>query len=583
MRANLFVKMVAILISLISVTLIFYGITYRKDVRVITNQIKSTDLNHLEFLTSQIDSNINQLTGSIYALQRDPTLRDYKQSQKLAHLIDASQTILTVLEKLSLQTSSVTWENQVLIYNVLKDETLSPDSSLSFDTTILRHALPSGWKYTPDPNGNDREGEFHLLLSDPANFMKNPVEANMIIEITFPVSNIKKMFETYQSQNNGDTFLYHQVYGLLHSRNSDELLAQNLVSHMSDVYAAKKSSNVIKLDNGSYLVSAVQSSNLGWYVIHYSPLEQILQPLESSRYSFIMATGVLLAMSLLVSLLLYRQVQRPISLLLRSLNRMKEGRWSTRIHVKTNNEFLLLNQEFNEMAATLQSLIEQVYMEQLRAKDAYLKQLQSQINPHFLYNCLFFMKSKAGIGDTESVEAMALNLGEYYRYITKMDHSLTTVHEEIKLLENYLAIQNLRKQRLQYEIDIPGDLLEEHIPRLLIQPLVENSIIHGIEKKIGLGFILIRAVRSEGAILISVEDNGAGMEDGKIASLYSKLNERDRHEGGCGLWNVQQRLKHQFGEASNILITVSEWGGLKATLYIQKREETHASNSTGRR
>lgn len=128
-------------------------------------------------------------------------------------------------------------------------------------------------------------------------------------------------------------------------------------------------------------------------------------------------------------------------------------------------------------------LIEQVYLEQLRAKDAHLKQLQSQINPHFLYNCLFFIKSKAVVGDTDSVEAMALNLGEYYRYITKTDHSLTTLQDELKLLENYLEIQNLRKQRISYEMDIAEDLLGLQIPRLLIQPLVENSIIHGIEKR----------------------------------------------------------------------------------------------------
>ncbi|ASA23662.1 sensor histidine kinase [Paenibacillus donghaensis] len=576
MRANLFVKMVAILFTLITITLALYGISYRKDVQVITHQIETTDLNHLEFLTSQIDSNINQLAGSLYALQRDPTIRDYGQIQQLGHLIEPNQTILTVLEKLSLQAGSSSWENQLLLYHVQRGETLSPDSSLAFDTGLLARPLPAGWEYQPPSGSGDSTGRFRLLLSE-ANRITSPGQARMIAEISFPAANMEKMFEAYQAENSGDIFLYHRDHGILYTRHTDQELADHLVP-LPDTQAGTA---VVQLADESYLVSAVPSATLGWMVVHYSPLEQILQPIQSSKYSFTVATGVLLAMSLLVSLIMYRQIQRPISLLLRSLNRMKDGRWSTRIQVKSNNEFTQLHQEFNDMAAELQALIEQVYLEQLRTKDAHLKQLQSQINPHFLYNCLFFMKSKASIGDTESVEAMALNLGEYYRYITKMDHSMTTISEEIKLLENYLAIQNLRKQRLQYKIEIPDELMNEQIPRLLIQPLVENSIIHGIERKIGLGFIAITASRSDMELLISVEDNGAGMSPDQITGLWQQIHEPERADGGCGLWNVQQRLKHQFGEASTLLITASEQGGLQVTLHIQKKEEHDASNPAG--
>ncbi|MFD2880128.1 sensor histidine kinase [Paenibacillus rhizoplanae] len=297
-----------------------------------------------------------------------------------------------------------------------------------------------------------------------------------------PVSNIERMFEAYQSQNTGDTFLYHPTFGVILSRSSDRQMAEQVTAALN-ITAGKSTSDIFNLKQGSFLVSSVPSSAIDWQVVHYSPLKEILQPIRSSRSSFLTGSAILLVMSLLFSLQLYRQVQRPVSLLLRSLNRMKEGRWSTRIHTRTNQEFTLLNEEFNDMAEKIQSLIEQVYLEQLRAKDAHLKQLQSQINPHFLYNCLFFIKSKAAIGDTESVEAMALSLGEYYRYITRVDHSLTTLQDELKLLENYLKIQNLRKQRIRYEMDMETELLDLNIPRLLIQPLVENSIIHGIERK----------------------------------------------------------------------------------------------------
>lgn len=582
-RANLFVKMVAILLSLISVTLFFYGVSYRKDVDIITNQIETTDLNHLEFLTQQLDTGINQLTGSMYALQRDPTIRDYVQIRQLGHLINPSQTIMTVLEKLSLQTGASTWENRIVLYKPRSGETLGSDSSLSFDSSILSGPLTAGWQYVPKSEGR-REAAFRLLLSDPPESREALEQAQLLMVMYLPVSNLERMFETYQSQNSGDTLLYHPSFGIIQSHGADKSIAERIVG-MLPVPGNRESTRIVNLKEGRFLVSSVPSSTIDWQVVHYSPLEEILGPIRSSRTSFFTASAILLAMSLLFSLQLYRQVQRPVSLLLRSLNRMKEGRWSTRIHTKTNAEFSLLNEEFNEMAETIQSLIEQVYMEQIRVKDAHLKQLQSQINPHFLYNCLHFIKSKAVVGDTEAVEAMALNLGDYYRYITRVDHSLTTLGEELKLLENYLAIQNLRKQRIHYEIEIEDDMLGLQIPRLLIQPLVENSIIHGIEKKIGPCFIRIRASRTRDFAAIAVEDNGAGMTEEAIERLYAKLNEPEREDddtpGGCGLWNVQQRLKRYFGESSGLVISPSPSGGLQITLQMEKKEVQDASNPAG--
>ncbi|CQR57662.1 sensor histidine kinase [Paenibacillus riograndensis] len=578
-RPNLFIKMVAILLSLISVTLLFYGLSYRKDIGVITSQIKTTDLNHLEFLTQQMDNNINQLAGSMYALQRDPTVRDYEQIRQLGHLIDPAQTIMTVLEKLSLQTSSSTWENRIVLYKPHSGETLGSDSSLSFNSSILGKPLPAGWEYISEDKGSAEAG-FRLLLSDPIESRNDPRQAGLLMSMYFPVSNIERMFDAYQSQNKGDTFLFHPAFGVILSRNTDRELAERIVATLTSS-TGQGSSDIFSLKEGSFLVSSVPSSAINWQVVHYSPLKQILQPIRSSRYSFLTGSAILLAMSLLFSLQLYRQVQRPVSLLLRSLNRMKEGRWSTRIHTRTNPEFTMLNEEFNEMAEKIQSLIEQVYLEQLRAKDAHLKQLQSQINPHFLYNCLFFIKSKAVVGDTGSVEAMALNLGEYYRYITKADHSLTTLQDELKLLENYLEIQNLRKQRICYEMDIADDLLGLHIPRLLIQPLVENSIIHGIEKKIGQGFIRITASQTQETVTVTVEDNGAGMTSEAIASLHARMSEPTREDGGCGLWNIQQRLKTHYGDSSGLLIAPSSEGGLQITLRMEKKEESYAPNSAG--
>ncbi|WP_436237927.1 sensor histidine kinase [Paenibacillus sp. LjRoot153] len=578
MRANLFVKITVLLFTIISITLLLYGLSYKKDVEVITEQIKTSDLNHLDFFTKQMDNNVNQLAGLAYTLQRDSTIREYEHIQDLQHLIDPNKTTLTVLEKLALQTSSSTWENQINIYNIQKREALSSDASVVFEESLLKKPLEKGWNYDPSMKMNSSDSGFRMLLADPVNFAETPELSNMIIEVRFPVSNLIKMIGEYKY--NGDTFLYHPKLGLIKNQNLDTNLATGIMNNLQNIQAEQQFSTTVYLQGKQYLVSMIRSTSLGWYMIHYSPLEQILHPIRTSRVSFITASFVLLALSTLFSLIMFRQVQRPIGILLRAVNKMKEGYWSTRIRTKANNEFSILNQGFNEMAQKVQELIERVYLEQLRAKDAYLKQLQAQINPHFLYNCLFFMKSKARVGDTASVEAMALNLGEYYRYITRMDHSLTTIRDEIKLVENYLSIQNLRKQRIDYSINITDALLTEPIPKLLIQPIVENSIIHGIEKKLGGGRIMIYGETKFDMLIISVEDNGAGMAPRQMDELYAVLDAPNREDGGCGLWNVQQRLKHQYGGLSGLLIEPSELGGVKVTLRIQKKGLNHVTNTT---
>lgn len=570
-RTNLFIKIMVVLSSMIAATLIFYGLSFQKNVAVITSQITSSEMNHLDFFTRQMESNINQLASSAYTLQHDPTVRSYVQMKELGHLVDPNKITLTTLEKLALQTSSSTWSNRITIFNIHTRDAMSSDSSAVFPAELLEKPLPQGWTYE-SPLAENGEGSFHLLLADPVDYADTPDRANMIIEVSFPVSNLQKMMADYQHE--GGTFLFHAGLAPIDSQPGESALVQGIVDNLTRQPGSPPSSFTATVGGQPYLVSLIPSSTLGWNMVHYTPLEHILAPIRTVKLYFIVACLVLLAFAALFSLLLFRQVQHPISRLLSAVNQLKHGRWSTRVHASSRDEFSVLNRGFNEMAEKVQDLIERVYLEELRTKDAYLKQLQAQINPHFLYNCLFFMKSKAKVGDTDAVEAMALNLGEYYRYMTRIDRSLTTVRQELKLLDNYLSIQNLRKQRIEYTVDVPAILLDTEIPNLLIQPLVENSIVHGIERKNGLGRIHISGEPTDTGLILAVEDNGAGMDAASMEKLYAKLAlpARAEGEGGYGLWNVHQRLKHHYGGASGLSITPSKLGGVRIALYIEAKE-----------
>src|SRR5699024_4944091 len=151
----------------------------------------------------------------------------------------------------------------------------------------------------------------------------------------------------------------------------------------------------------------------------------------------------------------------------------------------------ILYENFNDMADEIENLIVRVYKGEVISRDAMIKKLQAQINPHFLYNCLFFISNMNRLGNDEAVESMNQNLAEYFRYSTRLDEPMTTLDKELEVVENYLTIQHLRMERLKFEISFPDSMHSIVIPKLLLQPLIENSVIHGIESKRGLGLIKV--------------------------------------------------------------------------------------------
>nr|WP_238358002.1 histidine kinase [Cohnella zeiphila] len=225
------------------------------------------------------------------------------------------------------------------------------------------------------------------------------------------------------------------------------------------------------------------------------------------------------------------------------------------------------------MASRIEELIEDVLKEQIRTKEANVKQLQSQINPHFLYNTLAYIKSMVELEEKEAAVSMTMNLSKYYRYTTKLSNSLATLQEELELIVNYLDIHNRLTDDFEYEIDIDPAILDMRIPRLSLQPLVENVIVHAFRKPVRYGAVRIRGSLEESGIArLSVEDNGPGMAPAQLEALQAKIRNAPSDQIDSGLQNVHQRLMLLFGKGSGLSLGLSEWGGLCAELIWQVQD-----------
>ncbi|MNI27609.1 Sensor histidine kinase YehU [compost metagenome] len=324
----------------------------------------------------------------------------------------------------------------------------------------------------------------------------------------------------------------------------------------------------------SYLITYYYSNLLDWHLVDSVPLDEIIGPIKQQRVLFGVSSAILLMAGTAAASALYWNIQRPIFHLVRALQRIKQGDYGYRLPKRPNNEFAFLMQNFNEMATQIQDLIENDLRSRILARDATLKQLQAQIHPHFLYNCLGFIINMTKLGNDRAVMDMAYHLADYYRYTTRMDNQGVTMAEELAFVRIHLEILRLRNETLTYSIELPEVLATLRIPRLLVQPIVENAIVHGLENVDYPGRVDIRVYTQEQYVYLEVDDNGKGLSQEKMDQLLQDLETPAGEYAGCGLWNVYQRLLGNLGADARIAITRSSLGGLTVSLIWKLRTGT---------
>jgi len=576
-KHHTFRKMVLLIFFLLLPILILYSISMNTSTKVVREQIETTNLNQLTFLMDQLDTNIEQLSMFPVLLSYDPYIREYLDHRPALEF-DARNAEYRIMEKLSLQSVSTSWKNDLSV--ILPEEQRSISSNIfRIDSEQdMKGPVYTRWTYVEEGTGRDKANRYFVHeIGEPAT-VRHRESTRAVFRVRFSTENLSSMMDAYKNGKNNDPFLYvPQELPVLNGSSSADKTRQLMdLIDQSELIGSDSGQRLVKLGEEEYLVSYVKSQQLGWYLVDYTPYQSVVTPITEQQNFFYAMIGLLLILAIGSSFLLYRNVQRPLRKLLSNVQRIKKGDYSARIRYQAKNEFDYLIFQFNEMASQIQLLIEDVYAEKLRSREATLKQLQSQINPHFLYNSLFFIINSAAMNDRDSVMSMSQNLAQYYRYTTRVENQFVTLGEELELVRNYLIIQNLRMDRVQFDIDVPEKMLELELPRLILQPLVENAIIHGIEKSRDGGMITITGKQDDLYNMIFVQDDGAGMSSEQLRDLQAELAQPMSEEIGCGTWNVHRRLQFRFGGHSGLLFEQLPMGGLCATIKWSRDKEAEA-------
>ncbi|WP_206870938.1 sensor histidine kinase [Clostridium zeae] len=305
--------------------------------------------------------------------------------------------------------------------------------------------------------------------------------------------------------------------------------------------------------NGSELLatsSVIKESH--WKLISLTSQVEMFKSLSSIMTMTLTVIGFCLIISFFISIFVSSKLTNPIKQLLASMRRVKSGNFKEKVDYKFNDEIGMLVYQYNDMIDNIQNLINRVYKLQLKEKEAELKALQAQINPHFLYNTLDMIFWKSEKAKQTEISEMVYALSKLFRTTLNNGQDFILVKSEKEFIENYLLLQGKRfRNKLEYSVAIDDDILGYSIPKLIIQPFVENAIIHGTEADSDKSYISVTGSVVEGSLVFSIEDNGNGIDDETINSLLNSNSTNSNQlnkQKGYAIGNVNQRLSLYFGE-----------------------------------
>ena len=325
-----------------------------------------------------------------------------------------------------------------------------------------------------------------------------------------------------------------------------------------------------EVKNDKYIIQTRKVKNTGWNMISLIPEKELTADMNPIRKTGFLLSLVTIIIVILISLRLIRNVTKPMSLIIADMKEIGRNNTNSRVNVSVGNEINILSKGINKMLERIESSTQlilnaknEVYNAKLAQKQAQLLFLQSQINPHFLYNTLNCIRSIAINYKIGEIDSITESLSKILRYCL-METDVVSIKEEIACATYYFNIITIRyMSKFKMEVFIENEIMEKQILRMTLQPIIENSIQHGFAGKIKEGIIIIKANCNENNIVIEISDNGKGMEEtymkelnSTLASNEEKSDKSTEHHGkyGIGLCNINDRLKLKYGYSYGIEI-----------------------------
>jgi len=402
-------------------------------------------------------------------------------------------------------------------------------------------------------------------LSDTFSEMEADRQGVLLVDLNYSV--INNLCKQIELGKRGYVFIVDPSGSLVYHPQQQLIYSQLKFEQLETVLGIKSGSVTVNTGNEQKLYT-VDTTSFGWKIVGVTYPDDLVANKQQMQGTAALWGAVSLIFAMAISVLLSYALTKPLKNLEINMKKAERGEFDIRVEIESTNEIGKLARTFNLMIMKIKELMSQIVMEQEMKRVSELKALQAQIKPHFLYNTLDSIIWMAETGKMEEVVEMTSSISKLLRSTIGEGEELIPIARELEHIRHYLTIQNMRyRHKFTYSIEVNEDILECSILKLVLQPLVENAIYHGIKHNPEQGHILLRGKRENNDITIQVIDNGVGMNPEQMNKLL--LQKADYRIGsGVGVANVNHRIQLYFGDHYGLSFTSEMEEGTTVTLRI---------------
>jgi len=580
-RINLQNKLVALFLLLSVIPLTLLGtFSYNKASSVIQEKVYQTVLENLSQVNHSLDyfaRDIEQLSIYIYGNNEIQDVLAKPPNRSLVEKLEDEKKINGIL-KMFLGFKS--WDIDIYLLGLNGDRYFtgdllpSPYEDFNSNWGLFRKARLADGNVVWDTHyAMKKINDFGVVLSSGRLMKKigtNESLGYLVIDIREPA--LADKYDKAYLYPGGEVYLTDQSGYIISSTPSKQQIGTKLqAAFMPKVIEGTKGFfSIDSPDEPTAMVIYDTSKSTGYKLISKVPVNMVTKDSLSIRNLTISMIILEVIVFFVIAYLISRTLTRPMRKLNFLMRKVEGGDLNVSFASKYNDEVGQLGQSFNRMLEQINHLINEVYEKQLMLQQAELKAVQAQFNPHFLYNTLDSINWMARIHKVDDISQTAVALGELLRFSIRKDGLLIPIEEDLRQINNYLTIQKIRyRDKYEATLEIEPDIQKLYMPKLLLQPIIENAITHGLEMKMGKGKIDISVKNVGERIRFVVHDDGAGMDPIRAEQIMSGEYVTNRLEKtGIGLDNVRKRLLLYFGPDYKLQIDSAVQQGTTITIEI---------------
>lgn len=405
-------------------------------------------------------------------------------------------------------------------------------------------------------DNNENQYRWVISLSRAVELTSGTSTAQGILLVDISYSSLEQLFDGVTAGKGGYVYLISSDGELLYHPKMQLIDSGRMQENNVAAAAYKDGNHMEEFDGSSRFVTIKSIGYTGWKVVGVTPENVVTLNTIKTRLFIVFIIALILFILALINSYISSRITNPIKELEKSVGILEEGNLDVPVYAGGSYEIQHLGKSIGDMAAQIRLLMKDIVTEHEAKRKQEFDTLQSQINPHFLYNTLdiivWMIENEQKAEAVKAVTALA----RFFRISLSKGKSIITVRDELEHVRNYLMIQHMRfKNKFTYEIQAEDGVLELASLKLMLQPLVENAIYHGMEFMDGDGEILLKVWKEEGDLYFSVIDNGLGMTEEQVGNLFTGASHVDSKRGsGIGVKNVNERIKLYFGEKYGLSI-----------------------------